>query len=177
MLSLKKITALFIVIFFLSGCQDKFVSIQHFTITPSENKTGSAEIIKDSLLNFSFSRLRIKSTDGFFTDYAMPVEHQNKVLRIIVSGNVRTNYAHSNAHIVFMGFDSGKEMITWRAVPLRYYFYEINKWSSFKDSIDLAPSTNGKYYNSIHVAASLGNSDNEFFDVDTLKIEFKEKLD
>ncbi len=167
---------LIVTLFFLAGCSDKYQVIQSITVTPNINKPTGDTIILDSTKKFYFSRLRAKGTGGLIGTYKVTADHVNKQLYIVVSGRVRTNYAHSNSTITVAVNDDQKNTIVWRAMSLKYYFTEINKWCPFKDSIMLAPNTDGKYYNEISVLTFMGPSESENFDIDTLKIQVKEKL-
>ena len=52
---------------------------------------------------------------------------------------------------------------------------EINKWSWYKDSIDLNETFDGKEYNYINTFAVLGDVNFEKFDVDSLSVTIKYK--
>ncbi len=173
----KKITTLIVSIFFLSACDDRYITLKTLTITANTNKPGTSSVVMvDSLKHFEYSRLKGKSQGGLIGTYTVTPEHSNKQLYVIVSGKIRTNYAHSNSNIIIAATDDKNELILWRGIYIQYYYTEINKWCPFKDSMLLPPSVNNKYYKEVSALAYLGNSENENFDIDTLKIEIKEKL-
>lgn len=171
----KKIVAAGILIFFLYSCDDKYNTIQTFKVTANNRSATADTVMKDGSGNFYFSRLRTPGTAGLIATYTLSTEHQNKGIYALVSGRIRTNYAHSNASIAFAAYDDKNEVLVWRAVFLRYYFTDIDQWCAFKDSIYFPANTKGKYYKSISALAFLGNSMKENFDIDTLKVEIKEK--
>jgi len=172
----KKIAPLILIIFFLYACEDKYSTLKSFNITAAGRSATADTIIKDSINNFYFSRLRYPNTGGLSATYTLTPEHQNKRLYVVVSGRARTNYAQSNAAIVFTAYDDREELLLWHALSLQYYFTDINKWCAFKDSLFFHPAVKNKYYGKISVVAYLGNATNERFDIDTLKVEIKEKI-
>jgi len=174
---LKKIIFLILVSFFLQSCEDKFSTIYKAQITVNNNRPNTADtVLYDSINHFKFSRLNKIDVSGITSTFVLPKEHQNKALWVIFSGRARTDYAHSNSSITTAAMSEKNECLVWRAVFLRYFYTDINKWCYFKDSIYLRPDFDGKVYNEISSFAFSGSSSNEKFDIDTLNIQIKAKI-
>lgn len=170
---LKRIAAFYILIFFVSGCNDTYQTIQNYTITPANKPPAGDSIVKDSASNFYFSRIKLKNTGGLCAKFILEPQHKNKRLCMVVSGKIRSNYPYSNATVTFAASDDKGEVLIWRAIFLKYYFVDRNTWCPFRDSIFVEPSTKGKYYRDIIAFAYLGPSEKENFDIDTLKLEVR----
>ena len=163
--TLKKFTLLFTVIFLLVSCTDEYKTIQSLNITSKNNKAGTSSLsILDSVTKLTFSRLNTKAAGGLIGTFKVGSDYKNKALWFVVSGKIRTNYAHSNATITFAGNEQNGEIILWRAIYLRYFFTENNKWCFFRDSILVPPNINQKYFSEISAFAFLGNSEAENFE-------------
>lgn len=167
---------LFLLIFFYA-CDDKYATFEKSVITVHNNRSGSADtVMKDQGTDFFYSRLRKKNTGGLSAICFIGPAHQNKKMWVVVSGRVRTNYAHSNSTITLSATSKENEVLLWRAIFLKYYYTDCNKWCYFKDSINLPAGYFNKAYTAITAFAYLGDSEKENFDLDTLKVEFKEQI-
>jgi hypothetical protein len=165
------------IVLLLSNCNDKYNTFQSAVVTVSNNKgVANDTIIKDSVFNFSFSRLQKATARGLNATFTITPEHQEKDLYIVVSGKARTNYAHSNSSITLSAVSSKGELIAWKAFLLKYYYVDNNKWCYFKDSIFLKDNVDSKFYSVINVFGMLGDSKTENFDLDTLHVQLKEKI-
>lgn len=130
---IKKVFLLILIIFFLQSCGEKYSTFQHYETTVKNNKPAGDTIVKDSILNFYFSRLCKPGAGGLKASCWIGPAHQNKKMWVVVSGRMRTNYAHSNATITFSAIGKNNEIVLWRAIFLKHYAEDINKWCFFKD--------------------------------------------
>ena len=113
---------------------------------------------------------------GLRAEYTLPKKAQKKELWVVISGMIRTNYAHSTAIIAVQTNSEDGQMLCWKALHLRYYFTDINKWCFFKDSIYLPKGYYDKAHSKIATFAFSGTSANENFDLDSLFVTIKQKI-
>ncbi|MBK9284297.1 MAG: hypothetical protein IPM51_08225 [Sphingobacteriaceae bacterium] len=164
------LTGIFI---FLSACKEDYKTIQKFTVTPANREPKGDTIMHDNQGNFDFSRIVKKNEAGLTALINISEENRNKKIWVIFSGRLRTNYAHSNATISIAAIGLNQTIVVWNASFLKYFVTEINQWCPFKDSILLPREKLEQKYSMINTMAFLGNSENENFDVDTLKVEYR----
>ncbi len=163
---------LILLVFFNFSCDDKFKTFDSKILPANRIKiSGSDTIIKDSTENFYFSRLSKQGVGGLGTTFTISPEHKNKDLYVVVSGRVRTHYVFTNSTITISAINQKNEVISWQGIFLRYYYTECDKWCHFSDSIFLP----GKDYKLVNAFTFLGAPD-ESFDIDTLKVDIKEKI-
>jgi len=167
---------LYVIILFVSSCGEKFESIHKEFVIANPKVLAEDVVIKDTTENFYFSRIYIHDKCGLQIIYNVPKESQNKDLWVVASGRTRTNYAYSCASVSLNTRSIDGQMLCWRAISLRYYYTDINKWCHFKDSIFIPRSFFDKTHHTITTFAFLGNSGSELFDMDSLIIDIKQKI-
>ena len=173
-----RIFLFFFLILILCSCEDQFKTFEAQSITAANNKPGTADtVMTDSTGNFKFSRLRIPASSGLTASFKINGEHRKKALWMVCNGRVRSNFVHSNATITMAAVSPENEVVVWRAVFLKYYIVDVNRWCHFRDSLYLGPTANNKPYGTISVFAFLGgDSKGENFDMDTLHVELREMV-
>ena len=165
-----------IILFLFVSCEERYRTFNSFIVTPKDNTSSADTTIIDSLGRFEFSRISKAGIGGLSGFSYIGPSHKNRKLCIVFAGRVRTNFTHSFATISFsINGDDKEELLVWRSVNLRTHFYDTNKWCSFRDSLFLPPDFKGKPYQKITVIAFQGDGVGENFDMDTLKVWFKEK--
>ena len=174
---IKKIILFFSLNILLHSCGDKFVNVCESVITVDNNRPNTGDtVLFDSINKFKFSRVNKRDASTLVASFTLPKEHQNKALWVVFCGKARTNFAYSNSSITLAAMSEKGECLVWRAVLLKYYFTDINKWCYFKDSMFLKPNFDGKFYNEISTFGFSGVSQGENFDMDSLKVIIKAKI-
>lgn len=163
--------------FVFVACSDEYTLIHEDIVTVNKNKLRDDSLLRDTILNFNFSRLAKPNSYGLESAFKVSDEFRNKKLRIIFRGKGRTAqvYTNSSITIAILTGDSNKVLI-WKAMSLKYAYTDVNKWCWFQDSIELGESYLNKTYSYIDVSSCLGNTLIEKFDMDTLIVQIKAKL-
>lgn len=107
--------------------------------------------------------------------YRVPPEHQDKHFYIVFKGKIRSNYAQSNASIVFLAYDKNNNQLCWWALPARPHLVYQNQWNTFHDSLHIPGLINDVVYTTITAFPFLGPAKSETFDVDSLKVSLKQR--
>lgn len=164
---------LFFICFFCFSCREEFKSAQKFSVTALNNPPSGDTAMLDEKDKFYFSRITNPSCGGLNAPWKISEENRNKRIWVIFSGRARTNYVQSNATISVAAIGLNQTAVVWQAVFLRYYITDINAWCPFKDSVLLPKEKLEQKYSMVNTIAYLGNSKEEKFDIDTLKVEYK----
>lgn len=164
------------IVLLFSACRESYRIIQEIKIEPDSLNLADDTICKDLKSQTLFSRLSKKESRGLHYSYVLPKEMKGKEVYIVASGKARTNYAHSNTYITIVVNDEKNNQLLWRALPLRFFYTEVNVWSPFRDSLFLPGSFDGKTYKNIQIMTTLGNSEREVFDVDSLTLRIKSNI-
>jgi hypothetical protein len=128
-------------------------------------------VVDEANPNNKFSRVDSIQIFGVLMDYFIPDSLKDTDLTLVFTGKMReTGSITSN---ISVGLTDMKDSLTaWQIILAADHVEETNKWTEFKDSINIPASANG--INSkrlrIHPSKEKGAG---FFDVDDLKIEIK----
>jgi hypothetical protein len=159
-----------------SACRETHITVQEIKLLPDSLNLADDTVCFDPQNKTFYSRLSKKESSGLRYSYHVPKEIKGKELYIVARGRARTNYAHSNTYITIVVYDEKNDQLLWRALPLRFFYVEVNEWSPFRDSLFLPGSFDGKAYHTIQIMTTLGNSERELFDVDTLSLKIKSNI-
>jgi hypothetical protein len=171
----------FFVIFFLAlivliSCDESYVTINQERLVPDKKKFIDDSLLRDSSSHSNYLSYSKPGSHGQELVFKVKDVYKSKKIRIVVCGKFRTNNIYSKSTIT-TAILSGNEnkVLIWKPIFLKYAYKEINKWSWYKDSIDLNETFDGKEYNYINTFAVLGDVYFEKFDVDSLSVTFKYK--
>jgi len=155
-------------LFALFSCNQPYEIIHETEVYADANDTINSSIVKDTVNRFIFSRINQPNNGGLACSFSFNDEQRKGVYKVVVSGRIRTNFAHSFAYINVSTSDLNGTLIDYKALPLRYYFTDIHQWCYFKDSADFKYENWNQPYANVSVYGFLGESPNEVFDMDTL---------
>jgi hypothetical protein len=161
------------VLFLFGSCQKEAELIVKKKVFAQADVHKEDTIMKEG--NRYFSRLYKENSMGLIGEFIVPDSLKEKELIVTFYGKARTNYAFSNASIRVAVISEDKEVLGWPVFNLRQQFTENNEWCYFRDSVSLIHQSWQKPYHYIDVAALLGNSTHEQFDIDTLFFDIKAK--
>lgn len=166
---------LFILFFFFS-CGEKFkITTKKITLAKRENLAEDT-VIKDNTNSIYFSRVSTPKKYGLRSEYILPPDAKNRDLWIIISGRCRTDNIYSNSSIIAHTVSEDGQILFWGNIPLRCFYADINKWSTFKDSVIAKRSYYNKYHFKVICQAFLNDTIKEKFDIDSLIIEIKQRI-
>jgi hypothetical protein len=162
-------------LFLFTACREKYSTIYDCVAVTKEDASSVDTVIIDSIGRFPFSRLNKTGTGGLGCTFALEPKHQNKRLRVVFSGRCRSNFVQSGSTIsLSANGEKDNELLVWRATHLRTHMVDVDQWCTFRDSISLLPNVDGKVYKTISTFAFLGGAPGENFDLDSLKVWFRE---
>jgi hypothetical protein len=162
-------------LFLFTACREKFSTINECIVAAKDEASTVDTLIIDSAGKFPFSRLNKINNGGLACSFVLEPKYQNKKICVLFSGRCRSNFVQSGATIsLSANAEKDNELLSWRAAHLKVHMTDIDQWCSFKDSIVLPPNFNGKVYKTVSVFAFLGGTAGENFDIDTLKVIYKE---
>ncbi len=168
-----KISSVIFSLSFLVSCNENYEPISSSLVIPKQEHVLGDTLIKDSVSGRVFSRLYKHATAGLQFQYDIPKEYQHKKIRVVVGGNMRSNYAMSNSGIAISVYDNKSNQLAWNVLPLKTAYLGINQWVLTKDSL-LVPAY---YYNNIpsHISVNtyLAESAHENFDIDSMFVIIK----
>lgn len=171
----------FFVIFFLTlivlmSCDESYVTINQERLVPDKKKFIDDNLLRDSSSHSNYLSYSKPGAHGQELVFKVKEIYKSKKIRIVVCGKFRTNNIYSKSTITTAVL-SGNEnkVLIWKPIFLKYAYKEINKWSWYKDSIDLNETFDGKEYNYINTFAVLGDVNFEKFDIDSLSVTIKYK--
>lgn len=154
----------------LFSCSHSYDSIYTTRVIAEWKETAGGRTVKDSVTQLVFSRISEPNNGGLACSYAFTDEQRKGIYKVVMSGRIRTNYAHSFSYINVSTSDLGGVLIDYKALPLRYYFTDINQWCYFKDSAEFKYESWNQPYANVSVYGFLGESPGEVFDMDTLHV-------
>ena len=162
-------------LFLFTQCGERYKTFAEVVLTAKNEEVSPVDtMMTDSVGGFRFSRLNKSGNTGLACYVGIEPKLQNKKLCITFKGRCRSNFAQSGGTIsMSVNGEKNNEMLSWRAVLLKYHMVDINQWCTFRDSIIFPPKIDGKVYKTISVMAFLGGTPGENFDIDTLTVIYK----
>lgn len=167
------------VVFFVqlfSACRQDAELVDEKLLLPADVTIHQDDTVMTDTINAAlFSRLNKAASQGMLYEYRLPPERQDKHFYIVFKGKIRSNYAQSNAAVVFLAFDKNNNQLCWWALPARPHLVYQNQWNTFHDSLHIPGLINDVVYTTIRAFPFLGASTAESFDVDSLKVSLKQR--
>lgn len=156
--------------FLLLGC-NQAAEVENHLIVFQPMTRNAGKIKEDSVFKgHYFCHLDSTSKYGFEYVYHLSEADQEKKLKLVISGKIRTNFVHTTGLVTYVLFN-GDKMCNWDASNLRYHIPDLNKWCRFREEVNLLRSTSSFPYTKIFINGLIGDNKKEYFDFDSIRIQ------